>query len=75
MYVSRHLVHDMSLKHAERLHVVACALTGKLVRLLSLGTGCHFEPERNRHACHKGSGARQGDSAATRGGERRAMRW
>jgi TPR repeat protein len=46
-------VHDMSLKHAERLRVVACALTGKLVRLLSLGTGCHFEPERNRHACHK----------------------
>jgi TPR repeat protein len=43
----------LSLKHAERLHVVACALTGKLVRLLSLGTGCHFEPERNRHACHK----------------------
>ena len=46
-------VHDMSLKHAERLRVVACALTGKLVRLLSLGTGCHFEPERNRRACHK----------------------
>ena len=46
-------VHDMSLKHAERLRVVACALTGKLVRLLSLGTGSHFEPERNRRACLK----------------------
>jgi hypothetical protein len=27
---------DMSLTHGERLRVVACALTGKLVRLLSL---------------------------------------
>jgi TPR repeat protein len=46
-------VHDMSLKHAERLRVVACALTGKLVRLLSLGTGCHVEPKRNRRTYHK----------------------
>ena len=83
-------VHDMSLTHGERLRVVACALTGKLVRLLSLGVGCssttttstvstttapmpiagtsttttitttitthyppHFEPDRNRRACHK----------------------
>ena len=46
-------VHDMSLTHGERLRVVGCALTGKLVRLLSLGTGCHFEPDRNRRACHK----------------------
>ncbi len=33
--------------------MVGCALTGKLVRLLSLGTGCYFEPDRNRRACHK----------------------
>jgi hypothetical protein len=33
-------VHDMSLTHGERLRVVGCALTGKLVRLLSLGVGC-----------------------------------
>ena len=83
-------VHDMSLTHGERLRVVGCALTGKLVRLLSLGVGCssttttstvstttaptpitgtsttttitttitthyppHFEPQRNRRACHK----------------------
>jgi hypothetical protein len=46
-------VHDMSLTHGERLRVVGCALTGKLVRLLSLGTCCHFEPDRNRRACHK----------------------
>jgi hypothetical protein len=32
-------VYDMSLKHGERLRVMGCALTGKLVRLLSLGTG------------------------------------
>jgi hypothetical protein len=25
----------------------------KLLHLLSLGTGCHFEPQSNRHACHK----------------------
>ena len=46
-------VHDMSLTHGKRLRVVACALTGTLVRLLSLGTGCHFEPDWNRRACHK----------------------
>jgi TPR repeat protein len=33
-------VHDMSLTHGERLRVVVCALTGTLVRLLSLGVGC-----------------------------------
>jgi hypothetical protein len=32
-------VHDMSLTHGERLRVMGCALMGKLVRLLSLGTG------------------------------------
>ena len=41
----------MSLTHGERLRVVGCGLTGKLVRLLSLGTGCYFEPDRR--ACHK----------------------
>ena len=46
-------VHDMSLTHGERRRVVGCGLKGKLVRLLSLGTGCHFEPQRNRRACHK----------------------
>ena len=44
-------VYDMSLTLGERLRVVGCALTGKLVRLLSLGTGCYFEPDRR--ACHK----------------------
>jgi hypothetical protein len=44
-------VHDMSLTHGERLRVVGCALKGKLVRMLSLGLGRHFEPQRNRHAC------------------------
>ncbi len=46
-------VYDMSLTHGERLRVMGCGMTGKLVRLLSLGTGCHFEPGRNRRACHK----------------------
>jgi hypothetical protein len=32
-------VHSLSLTHGERLRVVGCGLTGKLVRLLSLGTG------------------------------------
>ena len=40
------------LTHGERLRVVACGLTGRLVCLLS---GCCFEPDRNfnRRACHK----------------------
>ena len=46
-------LHDMSLTHAERLRAVGCGLKGKLVRLLSLGVGCHFEPQRNRSACHQ----------------------
>ena len=33
-------VYDMLLTQGERLRVVACALTGKLVRLLLLGMGC-----------------------------------
>jgi len=46
-------VYDMSLTHAERLKAVGCGFKGRLVRLLSLGVGCHFEPQRNRRACHK----------------------
>jgi hypothetical protein len=43
----------MSLMHAERLCAVGCGFKGKLVRLLSLGVGDKFEPQRNRGACHK----------------------
>jgi len=32
---------------------VGCGFKGKLVRLLSLGVGRHFEPQRNRRACLK----------------------
>jgi hypothetical protein len=32
---------------------VGCGLKGKLVRLLSLGVGRRFEPQRNTRACHK----------------------
>jgi len=46
-------VYDMSLTHGERLRVMGCGMKGKLVRLFSLGTGCHFEPQRNRRDCHK----------------------
>ncbi len=46
-------VYDMSLTHAERLCAVGCGLKGKLVRLLSLVVGCHFEPQRNWRACHQ----------------------
>ena len=46
-------VYDLSLTHAERLRVVGCGFKGKLVRLLSLGVGRHFEPQRNWHASHK----------------------
>ncbi len=46
-------VYGMSLTHAERLCAVGCGLKGKLVRLLSLGVGRHFEPQRNRSACHR----------------------
>ena len=46
-------VFGMSLTHAERLCAVVCGFKGKLVRLLSLGVGCHFEPPRNWRACHK----------------------
>jgi len=46
-------VYDMSLTHAERLCAVGCGFKGRLVRLVSLGVGRHFEPQRNRSACHK----------------------
>jgi TPR repeat protein len=46
-------VYDMSLTHAERLCALGCGLKGKLVRLLSLGVGRHFEPQRNWVACSK----------------------
>jgi TPR repeat protein len=46
-------VYDMSLTHAERLCAVGCGLKGKLVRLLSMIVGHHFEPQRNWGACHK----------------------
>jgi len=46
-------VYDMSLTHAERLCAVGCGFKGKLVRLLSLGVGRHFEPQRNWGACRK----------------------
>ena len=46
-------VYGLSLEHAERLHVVGCGFNGKLVRLLSLRVGHHFEPQRNWGACHK----------------------
>jgi TPR repeat protein len=46
-------VYDMSLTHAERLCAVGCGLKGRLVRLLSLGVGRLFEPQRNWGACRK----------------------
>jgi hypothetical protein len=46
-------VYDMSLKHAERLGMVGSGLKGKLVRLLALGVGSHFEPKRNWGACRR----------------------
>ena len=46
-------VYDMSLTHAERLCAVGCGFKGRLVRLLSLGVGRHFEPQRNWRACHQ----------------------
>jgi hypothetical protein len=46
-------VYGMSLTHAERLHSVGCGFKGMLVRLLSLGEGRLFEPQRNWGACRK----------------------
>jgi hypothetical protein len=39
-------VYDMSFTHAEWLRAVGCGFKGKLVRLLSLGMGSHFEPKK-----------------------------
>jgi TPR repeat protein len=41
------------LTHTERLHIVGCGFKSNIIRLLSLGTGVHCEPNRNRNACHK----------------------
>ena len=46
-------VYELSLTHAERLCAVGCGLKGKLVRMLSLGVGRYFEPQRNTRACHQ----------------------
>ena len=46
-------VYDMSLTHAERLCAVGCGFKGKLVRLVAMGVGRHYEPQRNWGACHK----------------------
>ena len=46
-------VYGMLLTRAERLRVVGCGFKGKLVQLLALGVGRHFEPQRNRRACHQ----------------------
>jgi TPR repeat protein len=42
---------NMSLTHMERQCAVGFWLKGKLVRLLSLGAGRHFEPQSNRRTC------------------------
>jgi len=44
---------DMSLTYEKRLRALGCGFTGKLVRLLLLGVGHHFEPQRNWGVCHK----------------------
>jgi TPR repeat protein len=46
-------VYGMSLTHVDRLLAVGCGFKGKLVRMLALGVGRHFEPQRNRRACHQ----------------------
>ncbi len=45
-------VYGMSLSHADRLCALGCGIKGRLVRLLSLGVGCHIEPQSNIRACH-----------------------
>ncbi len=39
-------IYDVSLTLAERLRAVGCGFKGKLVQLLSLGMGSHFEPKK-----------------------------
>ena len=46
-------VYDMLLTHVERLRAAGCGFKGKLVRLLLLGVGRHFEPQRTLGACRK----------------------
>ena len=46
-------VYGMSLTHADRLRAVGSGFKGKLVRLVSLGVGRYFEPQRNWRACHQ----------------------
>jgi len=46
-------VYSMPLTHAERRRVVGSVFKGKLVRLLSLGVGPQFEPQRNWNNCRK----------------------
>jgi TPR repeat protein len=46
-------MYDMSLTCRERLRAVGSGLKCKLVRLLSLGVGRHFEPQSNRRACNQ----------------------
>ena len=43
----------MSLTHEERLRAMSCGFKGRLVRLLALGVGDLFEPQRNRRTCHQ----------------------
>ncbi len=43
----------MSLTHVERLRAMGYGLKGKLVQLLSQGTGRYFEQKYNWKACHK----------------------
>jgi len=43
----------MSLSNEDRLRAVGCGFKGRLVRLLSLGVGLHFEPQINGNACRK----------------------
>jgi hypothetical protein len=46
-------VYDMSLTHRERLCLMGCGLRDKLILLLLLGVGSHFDPQSNRRACNQ----------------------
>ena len=46
-------VYGMSLTHPERLCALGCGFKSKLVRLLSLGVGCHSEPQTTSGKCRK----------------------
>ena len=47
------LVYGMSLTHADWLRAMGSGFKGKLVRLLSLGVGRHFDSQRNWRPCHQ----------------------